>query len=83
MVMAIFKAIGFGILLLILQCFLPAVLHQAEATLLAFLRGAEVSANSATTLVASVGTLSKSETLRLPQTTPGFALPQAAQIRGY
>lgn len=81
--MPIFKALGLGILLLVLQCFLPAVLHQAEATILAFLRGAEVSANQATNLAASVGTLSTSGTLRLPQATPDFPLPQATQIRRF
>lgn len=37
--------------------FSSAVLHQAEATILAFLRGAEVSADQATNLAASVGSL--------------------------
>ena len=81
--MPIFKAIGLGILILVLQSSLPKVLHQAETTALAFLHGAEVSATAATNLAASASSLTTSGTLRMPRALPDDPLPQARQVRSF
>ena len=78
--MPIFQALGLGILILVLQSLAPTVLYQTESTLLAFLRSAELSANMATSLVASVGS---TEPLRLPSALPDFPLPQVSQVRSF
>lgn len=75
--MPIFQALGLGILILVLQSLAPAVLHQTEATLLAFLRGAELSANRATALIGST------ESPRLPLALPDTPLPQVSQVRSF
>lgn len=79
--MPIFQALGLGILILVLQFLAPTVLHQGEATVLAFLRGAEISATTATNLAASAN-LSSPGTLRLPRALPEDPLPQARQLQG-
>ena len=81
--MPIFKAIGLGILILVLQSSAPEVLHQLETTTLAFLHGAEISATVATSLAASASSLTTPGTLRLPRALPDDPLPQARQIRGF
>lgn len=79
--MAIFKAIGLGILILVLQSLAPAVFSQLEATALAFLKGAEVSATVATSLAASAGGATKGSLLREPSSD--FRLPQARGVTSY
>ncbi len=81
--MPIFQAIGLGILILILQSSAPSVLRQAETTILAFLRGAEISANTATSLASAASSLHTPGTLRLPQALHGDQLPQARQIQDF
>lgn len=78
--MAIFKAIGLGILILVLQSLVPTFFSQLEATTLAFLRGAEVSANVATGLAASAASATESTHSTLLRPTPDFAMPQARRI---
>ena len=65
--MAISKAIGLGISIIVLKILLPDVLLQIEETAIAFLGGAKMSADVATNLVASV------ESARF--TTEPFTLP--------
>ncbi len=78
--MAMFKAIGLGILILVLQFLAPAVFTQAQATTIAILRGAEVSANAASNLAASASLATGKS--YLPQALPAYdPLPQARQIR--
>lgn len=81
--MPIFKAIGLGILILVLQTSAPKVLHQLETTTLAFLLGAEISANAATNLAASTSSLTLPGTLRMPRALPSDPLPEARQIRDF
>lgn len=81
--MPIFQAIGLGILILVLQCFVPNVLHQLEATTLAFLRGAELSANVATSLVASADSAIEVSSSGAPRAPTDFRLPQVSQIHRF
>jgi hypothetical protein len=82
--MPIFRAIGFGVLIITLRLLMPAVLEEGEQTAIAFLRGAHVSADAATSIAASAavpfapasGTQSMITT-RIPYRA---TLPQAPQI---
>jgi len=76
--MPIFQAIGLGILILVLQSLAPAVLSQAESTAISFLRGAEVSAVTATSLAASASSATNTGTVSTDHSD--FRLPQATQI---
>ncbi len=77
--MAIFKAMGLGILILVLQFLAPAVFAQAQATVIAVLHGVEVGATSATSLAASASLATG--TSHLPRALPTEdPLPQARQI---
>lgn len=73
--MAFTKAIGLGIGIIVLKLLLPEVLTQIEHTAIAFLYGAQVSANVATDLAASAGTIRFSnepfQLPRVPDTHPG------------
>ena len=53
--MAITKAIGLGIGIIVLKLLLPNVLSEIEQTAIAFLNGAQTGANVASTLAASAG----------------------------
>ena len=53
--MPIFKAIGLGVFILILQFLVPALFEELEATVIAFLHGARISAEAASSLAASAG----------------------------
>jgi hypothetical protein len=83
--MRIFRAIGLGILIVILGFLVPEVLHEAERTAVLFLRGAGVSATAATGLIEqatsspslSTGTLDASSTPVAPRR---LSLPQAPQV---
>lgn len=72
--MAFTKAIGLGIGIIVLKLLLPGVLSEIEATAIAFLQGAQVSASVATDLAASAGDIQFSNepfTLpRVPETRP-------------
>ena len=64
--MPIFHALGLGVLILILGWLVPNVLSELEATVIAFLHGARVSADVAATLAASAGSTHASIPLSLP-----------------
>ncbi len=71
--MAFTKAIGLGIVIIVLKLLLPGVLSEIEATAIAFLRGAQVSASVATDLAASAGDIRFSN--------EPFALPRVPETR--
>lgn len=71
--MAITRALGLGIGIIVLKLLLPDVLTEMEHVALAFLRGAQVSASVATDLAASAGSARFSE--------EPFALPRVQGIR--
>lgn len=71
--MGIFNAIGFGILLIVLHLFTPAILSEGEKTAIAFLQGAQVSANVASSIA------TRAENIQFSNTQPN--LPQTPQIR--
>lgn len=70
--MPVLKAVGLGICIVVLKLLVPEVLSEAEAAAIAFLRGARVSAETASTLAASVGSVRITndpfELPRLPET---------------
>jgi len=72
--MAITRAIGLGVLIIVLRFLAPQVLSEAEAVALAFLKGARISAAVATDLAASAGHARISdepfELPRIPDTRP-------------
>lgn len=71
--MSIFRAIGFGIFIMIMGLMLPDVLDAGRATAISFLRGARISADTATNIAASAASARPSASplppLRLPQAT--------------
>lgn len=73
--MAISRALGLGIAILVLKAFAPAIMTEIETTAVAFLRGASSSATVAASLASQV------EEIELSGTTRQFSLPQAPQIR--
>lgn len=77
--MTIFRALGLLVLILVLQSMVPAIWSELEATIIAFLHGARISAGVATSIAASAGSTNLSVPLSaMPFTTPPFPLPQAA-----
>ena len=71
--MGIFRALGFGTLIIVLGFLLPEVLHEAERTAVLFLRGAGASALTATELIENASSTQL-------QTTPRrLILPKAPQ----
>ena len=71
--MAFTKALGLGIGIIVLKLLLPGVLSEIEATAIAFLQGAQVSASVATDLAASAGDIRFSN--------EPFALPRVPETR--
>jgi hypothetical protein len=71
--MSIWNAIGLGVLIIVLRLLAPTVLTQGESTAVSFLKGAEVSAQVASSYAAQAAALGT-------PATPPFALPQARQI---
>lgn len=55
--MPIFSAIGLGILIIVLKMLVPTIFAALQTTIIAFLSGATVSANVASQLAASAGTI--------------------------
>ena len=55
--MGIFQALGLGLLILILKSLVPEILSHLESTAIAFLNGAEVSANVASQLASTLPAL--------------------------
>jgi hypothetical protein len=73
--MPIFQAIGLGVLILVLKFLVPAIFTEVEATVIAFLHGARVSADVASSLAASAATTHGSVSLSaLPLTLPSAAV---------
>lgn len=72
--MPIFRAIGLGIFIITLKLLLPNVLIEGEQTLIAFLQGAQASADIASNIAASANLSSSAGTapspLFLPRTPP-------------
>lgn len=71
--MAITRALGLGIGIIVLKLLLPDVLAEIEHVAIAFLHGAQVSANVATDLAASAGSVRFSQ--------EPFVLPRVQSIR--
>ena len=71
--MGVRNAIGLGIGIIVLKLLLPGVLTEIEHVAVAFLRGAHVSANVATELAASAGSIQF--------TNEPFELPRAPDTR--
>ena len=69
--MAFTKAIGLGVAIIVLKLLLPDVLTEIERTAVAFLEGATVSAEVASQLAASAGSVQISN--------EPFELPRAAE----
>jgi len=76
--MPIFQAIGLGVLVLVLQWFVPAIWTELEATIISVLHGARVSADVATGIAERAGTTSSSIPLAaVPLALPPYPLPYA------
>ncbi len=73
--MPFFKALGFGIAITIISLAMPKVFVEIQTTALAFLHGAEVSADVATSVVAAAGEA------KLPHSQKPFELPQLPSNR--
>ena len=75
--MPIFRAIGFGILLIILSLMLPDVLKEGRDAAIAFLRGARISADTAAGIAASAAATQGTQPL------PPLLYPQTPSIPSY
>lgn len=79
--MPIFRAIGFGVLLIILRIMIPSVLSEGEQTAISFLHGARVSADTMSQIAGTAGSASALSSLppliypQAPTTLPLSALP--------
>ena len=74
--MPIFRAVGLGVLIIVLKLLVPDVASQGERTAVQFLKGAEASAITATDLIHAASTSS-------PTGFPRFSLPQAPYPRSF
>ncbi|MEK7511092.1 MAG: hypothetical protein AAB582_02565 [Patescibacteria group bacterium] len=72
--MPIFRALGLGVLILVLGWLVPNVLKELEATVIAFLHGARVSADAAAHLAATAESTPASIPL---SALPSYPLPSA------
>lgn len=70
--MPIFRALGLGIVILILQLLVPVIFIQLQSTIIAFLKAGEVSAN--------VGTQTAGSAAALPISHEPLMLPRAINI---
>lgn len=77
--MPILKAIGLGILILVLKFLVPAIFTELEATIIAGLSGARTSFVIAESAIATTGGASPSfvPLFHPPSATPPFPLPTA------
>ena len=73
--MPISRALGLGLAILVLKALAPAIMTHIESTAIAFLSGAETSAQTATSLAASASSF------QLEQSPRRLMLPQAPQIQ--
>lgn len=74
--MSIFRALGLGVLILVLGWLVPEILAELTATVVAFLKGARVSAEVATSIAASAGSASGSIPLSaIPLSLPAAPIP--------
>ncbi|MDB5264818.1 MAG: hypothetical protein JWN64_389 [Parcubacteria group bacterium] len=74
--MPVLKALGLGVVIIVLKVLTPQIFSELQGTAIAFLHGAHVSADMATDLAASAGT-----SIEFSNAPP--RLPQAPQIVGY
>jgi hypothetical protein len=82
--MSIFRAIGFGILIITLRLLLPDVFDSGKETAIAFLHGARVSADTASSIAASATTsLHPLSSAGTTQSLPPLSLPQTPSIPSY
>lgn len=72
--MPIFRAIGLGIFLLVLQLLVPSIFAQLQKTLVAFLYAGEAASNTAAVIVGSTPSLSL-DPLTLPTTRLPVPMP--------
>ncbi len=77
--MGIFRAIGFGIFIVIVRVLIPAVFIEGQNTVVSFLHGARVSADAASGVAASVTALQNNHSTSL-LVLPPFPLPQTPSI---
>lgn len=80
--MSIFRSIGFGIFIITLSLLLPDVLTEGRETAISFLRGARISADTASAIAASVASApphAAGSTAPLPR----LAFPHATSIPRY
>jgi hypothetical protein len=78
--MPLFRALGFGVLILIMKILIPEVLSEGEKTAVMILRGTQLSVATATQMVGSVRVASLPNQIRA---LPPFALPQAPTITAF
>ncbi|KND50471.1 MAG: hypothetical protein AB202_02335 [Parcubacteria bacterium C7867-007] len=74
--MPIFRALGLGILILILQLLVPTIFLQLQSTIIAFLNAAEISATVGSQLAGSAGSISGT----IPGSSDPLTLPRATNI---
>ncbi|CAN5738010.1 hypothetical protein BH11PAT2_BH11PAT2_00210 [soil metagenome] len=77
--MPIFRAIGFGLLLIILRIMIPSVLSEGEQTAISFLHGARVSADTMSQIAGMASTTGPASVL-LSTPLPPLTYPQAPTI---
>lgn len=77
--MRIFRAIGFGIFIIVVRVLIPAVFTEGQNTAVSFLHGARISADAASQTAASITALQNSRTTPL-LVLPPFPLPQTPTI---
>ncbi len=73
--MSLFQAIGLGVLILVLKFLVPTIFTEVEATVIAFLHGARISADVAANLAASAGSI-PAHSVPL-SALPSYPLPSA------
>ncbi len=79
--MPIFRAIGFGILVITLRLLIPDVFDASKETAISFLHGARISADTASSITASAATsLHPISSADSSQSLPSLTLPQTPSI---
>ena len=74
--MGIFRALGFGVFLLVLRLMVPEIFHEGQHTAVLMLHGAGTAAETASTLAASAG---QTRLIALPP----YPLPQAPDVHHF
>lgn len=73
--MSLFRAVGLGATILVLQLLVPTIFSQLQTTIVAFLKAGEISANVGSQLAGSAGALQFSNSGSPP------AFPHVSNIR--